>query len=66
MTGTILLLGAYTLAAFVDPSTLQLDSLDVTAIDPVKYVEESLDLPGTLQATPGTSEIPGEAKCDSS
>ena len=66
VTGLVLLLGAYTMAAFVDPSTVYYDPLSLRGIDPEKYVEDSLDLPGTLQIAPGTGEVPDAIKCDSS
>lgn len=70
--GLVLLLGAYSIAYFVDPNLLTFESLEITVIDPVEYVNESPDLPDSVAAASGgdpsidVNSIPGDMICDSS
>lgn len=66
--GMVLLLTAYSITYIVDPELLTYDSLKLAYIDPVAYVNESIDFPDSTASSGGdpnidTDSIPGDMVC---
>lgn len=71
-TGLVLLLGAYSITYIIEPGLLTYDSLRISAIDAVEYVNASQDLADPYAISHGgdaeidINSIPGDMVCDTS